>query len=447
MLLFVFFDRFRAENTDATIVTASFDPGRKLVSCVEFPPGSLRGVKRSQLPRNRNALFLFDGAPPFAPPKSRMVCFSKPDPSWLRTVEKEAMHCEIYMPVWTLSELLGAAAKLGLPLEPETIEARFRFLGGSARYCLSLHSVERTVRRVRRTLAGFELEQVEMCLVRNPQTAHIREHVFHAAPDCTDCPLPHFGDRFIASEEIQKILEVIVMKSPQAPFDWWVKSLVSFREDSIPMDSAVLDWLFAIHVARTFNKGVDRLELSRISKAADRMYLAPQMGVFERPRPTSIPEIDGVFSAKDSGITFFFHILPAEKQPVNAFRMWELLAERNQLHLLSQNKVVMVLVDPLNRKVIRKQSVEIPEFPLKEATDISSIPGFGPVDLLELHRKRIRTAHDLRIHIGGDVTLDKYRSRLETFEQWHNFPDARSSLALIPQFRLIIPDERKGVYC
>jgi hypothetical protein len=100
-----------------------------------------------------------------------------------------------------------------------------------------------------------------------------------------------------------------------------------------------------------------------------------------------------------------------------------------------------VFIVPPNGEEFGIQSFESPEFPLREATEISSIPGFGPVENSDLHSKRIHTAHDLRIQLGQDESLEKYRARLEMFELWYKSAYVSTSITTIPQFRLILPDD------
>lgn len=96
----------------------------------------MKGVTRDEIPTIPDALYLFDGAPAVAPDRVRMVCFTVPHKDWLETVLYECSHCRLHMPAWTLEELVVAADTLCLPLNPENIEERFKFFGGSARYCL-----------------------------------------------------------------------------------------------------------------------------------------------------------------------------------------------------------------------------------------------------------------------------------------------------------------------
>ena len=364
-----------------------------------------------------------------------MVCFTTPDPSWRRTLYKDPSHCELYLPVWTLKELTAAAADLGLPLDPKTIQARFRFFGGSARYCLGLHDVDPVIASIRGTLAGFSVDQLEMCLAGDPRTQHIRHHVFHAAPVFLRSPLPYFRNVFIASDEIREILEKILVKSDDASFSAFVRARPPTHETPV-----LLDWLFGVHVLRLFSKGNEKFDLSRLSNSGDRATLVLQSGVFERICGSNIPTVDGAFRDATSGITYLFQITRSDSHQVNGFGTWALLKERGELESLRQNKVALVFAVPESREGFGHQSIEIPEFPLGQATQISSIPGLDPADCFELFGKGIGTAKDLRGQLSEDLSLERYRSRLGTFEQWYNSSDASLSLVSIPQFRLTIPN-------
>jgi hypothetical protein len=77
-----FLDRFREENEDITIVTASYTTDRMLKHCRVFLPGSIVGSFSHHVPEHRHALCLFEGAPAVAPENARMVLFTSANSSW-----------------------------------------------------------------------------------------------------------------------------------------------------------------------------------------------------------------------------------------------------------------------------------------------------------------------------------------------------------------------------
>jgi hypothetical protein len=109
-----FFQRFRNEYPDATIVTASFIKERELKKCVVFEPGMVEGVEYEKIPDIKDSIHLYDGPPKIEPSDNKMVCFTSPNYKWLDGMEKAANHIPLYLPVWTLQELWEANELLEL---------------------------------------------------------------------------------------------------------------------------------------------------------------------------------------------------------------------------------------------------------------------------------------------------------------------------------------------
>ncbi|KAH9152498.1 hypothetical protein LEN26_003700, partial [Aphanomyces euteiches] len=137
-----FFSRYRNEHPEAIIVTASFNKDRQLKDCVVFSPdGSSMIWDNTDFPnigkRIPNALHLYDGPPSVEPARSKMVTFTSPNFGWLDSMRKNAAHCELYMPVWELSELGDAVKVLNLEISDEELAERYKQFGGVPRYCLA----------------------------------------------------------------------------------------------------------------------------------------------------------------------------------------------------------------------------------------------------------------------------------------------------------------------
>ena len=137
-----FFQRWMRENRGSVIVTASFTRDRKLKSCRVFMNSLSEGEKRSTIPDIDGALYLYDGAPDVEPDEAKMVCFTSPNISWLRSVRRSAEHRKLFMPPWALDELQEAVLLLDLHFLPEIpnvidrlalVADRFNTVGGSAR--------------------------------------------------------------------------------------------------------------------------------------------------------------------------------------------------------------------------------------------------------------------------------------------------------------------------
>ncbi|KAH9119784.1 hypothetical protein AeMF1_007734, partial [Aphanomyces euteiches] len=138
-----FFSRYRNEHPEAIIVTASFNKDRELKECVVFGPKgpvvhTFDSVSFARLQHEYpNALHLYDGPPSVEPARSKMVTFTSPNFGWLDSMRKNAAHCELYMPVWELSELGDAVKVLNLEISDEELAERYKQFGGVPRYCLA----------------------------------------------------------------------------------------------------------------------------------------------------------------------------------------------------------------------------------------------------------------------------------------------------------------------
>ncbi|KAJ3321810.1 hypothetical protein HDV06_003812, partial [Boothiomyces sp. JEL0866] len=123
--------RYRRENPDKTIVTASFNYSRQMEKCMVFEPNSEpRPEKGLPFPPIKGALHLYDGPPNMEPPDNKMVCFTSPNYDWFRSMEKELTHIQLYMPTWDLDELLIANNELQLGISEEVLNERYLHVGG-----------------------------------------------------------------------------------------------------------------------------------------------------------------------------------------------------------------------------------------------------------------------------------------------------------------------------
>jgi hypothetical protein len=114
-----FLERYRAENPEKSVVTASFTESQELESCVLFrPDGSFEKCKdlagnltipRKNLPtwpENIDCdLYLYDGPPKARPIGVKMIAFTSPNFDWLDSMRKNPAHRRVYMPVWKIGEL------------------------------------------------------------------------------------------------------------------------------------------------------------------------------------------------------------------------------------------------------------------------------------------------------------------------------------------------------
>lgn len=435
-----FFDRFRAENKDVTIVTASYNADRTFQSCLIFYPGSLTGCLSDKIPVLRDAVYLFDGAPNVPPANVRMVCFTSPNHHWLRSICKDELHTRLYMPVWTLEELLDAADALKLSVSLETIGERFNFFGGSARYCLKseAHSkkVDLAIDETRQKIWKItSFEEVERALDQNIQTEEVNHQIFHCSPILL-VDLPERRELFIASVEIRELLD-------QSLIHW---DLVKQREfvrmlRSSDYSSSLLGWIFEAFSARTLKTGGE-FAVTRLSSPLETCAIVLDPDQFKTMPRSNYPAVDGVFRDNGTGLIWLFQMTRAESHPLKGAGIKLLLKEIHELHALNHGRVRLVFVVPANRAEFPEQNIVVPDLSLRGASAVDMIPGIGRVSLHNIRKKsRISTADELRERMNTDSTLEVYRRRLDAFEESYRSPNYFDRIAEIPQFRLVMNEE------
>lgn len=137
-VFYLYFEKYRKANPKKTIVTASFYKTRKLKECKVYEPGK-EGVLINEVPKDlEDAIRLYDGPPEGEPLRAQMVTFTSPNHEWLKDALKKSNERRLFMPFWSLEELLEANKALKLKLADAEIERRFELFGGSARMCLQL---------------------------------------------------------------------------------------------------------------------------------------------------------------------------------------------------------------------------------------------------------------------------------------------------------------------
>jgi hypothetical protein len=205
-----FFQRYRRENPNQTVVTAAFTGNRTLKKCAVFQPNNQEGVEMKGIPRIEGAIYFYDG-PPDIKPEDKMVCFTSRKYEWLNEMIKEEYHLALYLPFWTLNELLEANDLLELGLREDVIKQRFFLFGGSARYCLSnddlfveLEAID--LREQARSINS--LREVRKVLEMNALCKSFVLHaVFHLVPTVSDR----------------------TPTVPESPADWWIHYPLFFK--------------------------------------------------------------------------------------------------------------------------------------------------------------------------------------------------------------------------
>jgi hypothetical protein len=302
-----FFQRYRAENPNATIVTASFEKDRKLKECLVFEPESSQGDEKEKIPKIKGSIHFYDGPPERTPPRNKMVCFTSPNYTWLDGMEKAANHIPLYLPVWTLQELWEANELLELGLDVLTIEERFLLFGGSARYCLALDDLfyDRGVDKLRSKSKSIEtFDAIKECLDEQAEKSDISHRIFHYVPLYSG-GIPCTFQLVFCSVSIARIVDESIRDKSESKRNELVHWLKANNKSS-----TLLGWLFEGYANQTFNAGGTFVLKSLDSD--EQCTLDLKEGDYNPARTDTYESIDGYF------FPYIFQITRNYHHPVNA---------------------------------------------------------------------------------------------------------------------------------
>lgn len=256
-----FFHRFRVENPDRVIVTASFRSNQKVKTCVVYKPNDNKGIKyRGKIEYVEGAIYFFDGPPDMEPEGEEMVCFTSPNYEWFKSMKKFEIHTKMIMPPWDEYELLDANMQLGYIANPDNVCNRFAFFGGVARFCLSRNEAfisdakDEIQCKIRFIDSCIKLED---CLNSNTLDAAaetLSHSVLHMIP--TSDRVESLGNRsFVydfASLQIQELLESNIKIYDDKELDAFIRRIK--RESST---APLVGKLFLGRLQRSLGKGGD----------------------------------------------------------------------------------------------------------------------------------------------------------------------------------------------
>lgn len=147
-----FVHRYRAEQPNATIITASFNDTHAMSECRVLLPGSNDGIFHSTIPiLTGDVVYFYDGPPDLRPPRGAVtVCFMDYDYTWQKNMRYALTHECVFTPTWSLAELLEANELLDLRVSARDIRNRYAIVGGVPAVCFSadLSEVCRAYERV-----------------------------------------------------------------------------------------------------------------------------------------------------------------------------------------------------------------------------------------------------------------------------------------------------------
>jgi hypothetical protein len=187
-----FLNKYRFENPEKSVITASFGKSQDLKDCQLFRPNGIVEKCRDTngkpiIPEFDTVswpkdiicdLYLYDGPPNQPPLHFKMIAFTSPNFTWLEAMRKEQSHSRLYMPNWDLIELFHAQKALGLNIDEEEIQRRYAVFGGSPRYCLSMDDEyikegEEEITKAIETIRGFnELKKLFHGIASEDKVVH-----------------------------------------------------------------------------------------------------------------------------------------------------------------------------------------------------------------------------------------------------------------------------------
>ena len=419
-----FFQRYRRENPNVTIVTASFGKDRELLKCLVFEPGMVEGVKQKEIPDIKDSQHLYDGPPKIQPSDNKMVCFTSPNYKWLDGMEKAANHIPLYLPGWKLQELWEANELLELGLDVLTIEERFLLFGGSARYCLTLNTkfYNRGVKKLESKAKSIEtFDTIKACLDEKAEKSDISHRIFHFVPSF-DEDVPCSFEQVFCSVSIARIVDKSIRDKSESKRNELVHWLNANNKSS-----TLLGWLFEGYANQTFNAGGTFVLKSLDSD--EQCTLDLKEGDYKPARTDTYESIDGYF------FPYIFQITRNYHHPVNAKGI------ENHCELFkvpNPQALKLVFVVPKGMSDYKKQAILDESTTQGILSDISKIAGIGPAGTRELNAINIRTVQDLKNAIlnSKDPKLLRFKPKLESFLKFLDSSFDRKLLQNIPQYVL-----------
>ncbi len=447
-----FFQRYRKENPNATIVTACFTETRVLVECRVFKAGEIESEKHPTIPEIPGALYLYDGPPDYPPPRMKMVCFTSPNAGWFKAAQKQNYAIRLFFPVWTLQELKEANALLELGIDDDVIEQRYSLFGGSARTCLRTYAagyrddcftLDTTISNV----TSYSI--ISNILKKKAAPQIIGNIIFRYIPvpgNLTTLPIL-FDLDFCSPLVAAKVDSEIQDKSYERRCEM-MNSINGISESA-----TFFGWLFEKYVVRMLKTPKSRqLTLLQPRPPAATLATAPVSEItldflengFEGAPKTNYESIDGWYRDPTSDKLFLFQITKSANHPVKANGIIPHLKRPDMAAYASLDKVVLVFVVPDQMTGFSKQAIVARDGGDGMGTDISRVDGIGAGSIDALRPWGIRTVQQLVDALDANPTdpvLSKFKGRLDKFKEkignephWTFIPD-------IPQYVLKIAED------
>ncbi|KAI3658662.1 hypothetical protein MP638_006726 [Amoeboaphelidium occidentale] len=436
------------EHPDKEIVTASFTKKSVLGKCVVFAPGQVEGHDHGEkLPLTTNAIHLYDGPPSVAPQGNFMIAFTSPNYDWLEEIAKYRKSI-MYMPFWTLDELLNANVKLELGLkEEEDIEVRYKFVGGSARICLQVNQdeVDEYCQSLSLAIQNMDsFEKVKTYLQFDPTTQKMSHKLFFYTPIMSKhSNTPRKWKLSFCSVQVGLLVHAKIKEKSKTRRDELIGWLRGFSESS-----SFIGWVFEGYCKEELLKG-GTLQLIPLFRPLHNPLNSEELlkggtfqliplfrplhnplnsgssqiqipeGSYVHPNIKNFESIDGYYYNERQKKLYLFQITRSNNHPVNGAGIIKFV---QSMGLAGDNEVKICIVFVIPKDLTNFKVQNIIKLPvLKDNNSVSDIRGIGPAGTKELNDNSIFTVLELKraIDSGNNVAL-KYSRHLRNVLEIEN---------------------------
>lgn len=423
-----------------------------------FNPRLTCGCQYDAIPRIRNAIYLYDGPPSGEPPNEKMVCFTCPNYSWLDSICKSALHTPMYLPPWILDELYEARNCLKLDIDYKVIEERFRFFGGSARFCLSLD--ESYVSEARDTIQVRlnkikSLDDIAVCL--NKRSDLRADGIFHYIPRlCTTVPFARFYWLEFASSNIANIVERNMVDESESRRAEFVRDM-----NGIAKAASVIDWLFEVYCKNRFLNKVEKFTIQPLCANRQGFEFSLSPGTFVHLDKDRCESFDDKYYDERTNTLYLFQIDRNNHNGIKGrdikkqlcIHFGETLESGNQtrhiddilkllVDTISQLDIRIIFIVPKGMNDFKRQEIEFEDFSKGTLSDVCNGAGIGRGKSLQLFKKRIHNVGQLKAMIETDASLNislvkEFEANIERSEKLNEI------IKGIPQYLLVLEGEYK----
>ena len=358
-----FFLKYK-EGCDKKIVVASYSKTRKLKECKIWDPDSKVLETSDVLPNLSGALYLIDGIPETEPPLSSFtVMFASPDVNFFISMDKYGkLFREIYMPNWTLKEIMDAIDALGLTISQEVINDRWKYFGGAPRKLFESdeEAVKRAIINVATALNTLHsIEDVLACFEGSANPEKVLHRLMHYDVKDTRGVFDRrlkMASNYIAyavQERFNKKLRV----DQQSLMGWLSGSSKS---------AAFLGWLFEGYAHETLLEGSnlplkslnaqsteDSIKIAKTIGEYTKFRMAKLEQIFEedyrQPESDTLRSVDSYFLT-EAGVLWLFQMTRNINHQINVEGLLELLETLGKLQDLQNVNLVFVVPKDVGSK-------------------------------------------------------------------------------------------------